>query len=137
MFVVFGPTQLPIGWVPEALTPGVNWPRREADHSPPSSAEVKNKWKYTSTPLIKKWISIYDVVLSQAQGQLNLLPLTYCAGIYLEYPDSGMIQSAVTAKRTELLFSKFCQSSLSVCLSVCLWHEEYYSAFPSSDVILQ
>jgi hypothetical protein len=23
---------------------------READHSPPSSAEVKNAWSYTSTP---------------------------------------------------------------------------------------
>jgi hypothetical protein len=26
------------------------WPGREADHSPPSSAEVKNAWSYTSTP---------------------------------------------------------------------------------------
>jgi hypothetical protein len=25
---------------------------READHSPSSSAEVKNEWSYTSTPLI-------------------------------------------------------------------------------------
>jgi hypothetical protein len=25
-------------------------PGREADHSPPSSAEVKNAWSYTSTP---------------------------------------------------------------------------------------
>jgi hypothetical protein len=25
-------------------------PRREADHSPPTSAEVKNAWIYTSTP---------------------------------------------------------------------------------------
>jgi len=29
-------------------------------HSPPSSAEVKNAWHYTSTPLIR----LYDVVLS-------------------------------------------------------------------------
>jgi hypothetical protein len=28
---------------------GVKRPRREADHSPPSSAEVKNAWSYTST----------------------------------------------------------------------------------------
>jgi hypothetical protein len=27
-------------------------PGNEADHSPPSSAEVKNAWSYTSTPLI-------------------------------------------------------------------------------------
>jgi hypothetical protein len=29
--------------------PGVQRPGREADHSPPSSAEVKNAWSYTST----------------------------------------------------------------------------------------
>jgi hypothetical protein len=32
---------------------GVKQPRREADHSPPSSAEVKNVWIYTSTPPIR------------------------------------------------------------------------------------
>jgi hypothetical protein len=29
---------------------GVKWPGCEADHSPPSSAEVKNAWSCTSTP---------------------------------------------------------------------------------------
>jgi hypothetical protein len=28
----------------------VKQPGREADHSPPTSAEVKNAWSYTSTP---------------------------------------------------------------------------------------
>jgi hypothetical protein len=32
-----GLTQPPIQWVP-----GVKWPEREPDHSPPSGAEVKN-----------------------------------------------------------------------------------------------
>jgi hypothetical protein len=44
------PTQLPIEWVPGAPCLGVKRPGREADHSPPSSAEVKNAWHYTSTP---------------------------------------------------------------------------------------
>jgi hypothetical protein len=35
------PTQSPIQWVPWALSLGVKRPGREADHSPPSSAEVK------------------------------------------------------------------------------------------------
>jgi hypothetical protein len=43
------PTQSPIQWVPEAFSLGVKRPGREADHSPPSSAEVKNVWGYTST----------------------------------------------------------------------------------------
>ena len=30
--------------------PRVNQPRREIDHSCSSSAEITNKWKYTSTP---------------------------------------------------------------------------------------
>jgi len=38
------PTQLPIQWVPGAPSLGVKLPEREADHSPPSSAEVKNAW---------------------------------------------------------------------------------------------
>jgi hypothetical protein len=45
-----GPTQPPIQWVPGALSPGVKRQEREADHSPPISAEVKKMWIYTSTP---------------------------------------------------------------------------------------
>jgi hypothetical protein len=45
-----GPTQLPIQWVPEDLSLGIKRPGREADHSPPSNAEVKNAWIYTSAP---------------------------------------------------------------------------------------
>jgi hypothetical protein len=44
------PTQPRIQWVPGILSLGVKWPGREADYSPPSSAEVKNAWSYTSTP---------------------------------------------------------------------------------------
>jgi hypothetical protein len=47
-----GPTQPPIRSVPGALPPGGGAKRlgREADHSPPSSGEVKNAWSYTFTP---------------------------------------------------------------------------------------
>jgi hypothetical protein len=38
---VLGPTVPPIQWVPAALSLGVKRPGREADHSHPSSAEVK------------------------------------------------------------------------------------------------
>jgi hypothetical protein len=34
-------TQPPIQWVSGAFSPGVKRPGREADHSPPASAEVK------------------------------------------------------------------------------------------------
>jgi len=47
-----GPTQPPIQWIPWAFKPGVKRPGREANHSPPSSAEFKNEYSYTSTPPI-------------------------------------------------------------------------------------
>jgi hypothetical protein len=58
-----GPTQPPIQCVPGDLSLV-----READHSPPSSAEVKNVWSYTSTPqyTFTAWCSV------KAQGQLYL-----------------------------------------------------------------
>jgi len=46
-----GPTQPPIEWVVGALTSGVKWMGREADHLSPSSAEVKTAWSYTPLPL--------------------------------------------------------------------------------------
>jgi hypothetical protein len=36
-----GPTQSPVKWVPGAFSPEVKRRGREADHSPPSSAKVK------------------------------------------------------------------------------------------------
>jgi len=38
---VLGPTQPPMQWIPGSLSSGVKRPRHEADHPPPSSAEVK------------------------------------------------------------------------------------------------
>jgi hypothetical protein len=38
-----GPTQPPTQWVPGALPLGVKSPGREADHSPPSNGEVKER----------------------------------------------------------------------------------------------
>jgi hypothetical protein len=66
--MALGPTQPPIQWVTGALSLGVRRPGREAYHSPPSSAEVKNGWSCTSTPPIR-----HGVVLNEAQGQLYFL----------------------------------------------------------------
>ena len=43
-----GPTQPPVKWVPR-LYRGKVRPGRAADHSPPSSAAVKEEYSYTST----------------------------------------------------------------------------------------
>jgi hypothetical protein len=58
--MALGPTQPPIQWVPGALSLGVKQLGHEADHSPPSSAKVKNAWSYTSTPPVR----LHGVVLS-------------------------------------------------------------------------
>jgi hypothetical protein len=68
-----GPTQPPIQWVTEAISLGVKRPGRKADHSPQSSAEVKNAWSYTllAQYAYMVWWSV------KAQGQLYLLPLPF------------------------------------------------------------
>jgi hypothetical protein len=37
---------------------GLKRPGRETDHLPPSSAEVKNTWIYTTTPHTSSWHSV-------------------------------------------------------------------------------
>jgi len=49
----------PIQWVPAALSSGVERSGRVADHSPHSTAAVKNAWRYISNP-----IRLRGVVLS-------------------------------------------------------------------------
>jgi hypothetical protein len=62
------------------LEPGVKQPGCEADHSPPSSAEVRNAWSCTFPPpyvfmvccLIEQRTCLHDMLLSYTQGQFCL-----------------------------------------------------------------
>jgi hypothetical protein len=47
------PNQSTTQWTPKGSFPGVKRPGRESDHSPTSSAEVKNEWICTSTHPIR------------------------------------------------------------------------------------
>jgi hypothetical protein len=69
-----GSTQPPIQWVLGALSLGVKLPGRETDHSPPSSAQIKNGWSYTSPPQCASmvWCSVKKV-----QRQLYLTELYF------------------------------------------------------------
>jgi hypothetical protein len=40
-----------------SLLPGVKWQEREADHSPPTSVEVKKTWVYIIAPHTSSWHS--------------------------------------------------------------------------------
>jgi hypothetical protein len=51
-----GPTQPPIQWVPGTLSLGVKRPGREADHSPRSNSEVKERVElYLHSPDTPSW----------------------------------------------------------------------------------
>jgi hypothetical protein len=52
-----GPTQVLIQWVPEALSLGVKSQGREADHSPPTNADVKNGASIHPLPHTPPWRS--------------------------------------------------------------------------------
>jgi hypothetical protein len=71
---VLGPTQPPIQWVPGTLFLGLKRSGREADHLPPSSAEVKNTWSYASTPQYA-FLAWYSV---KSTGTTLALPFTVC-----------------------------------------------------------
>jgi len=51
--LALGPTQPSIQWVLGSLASGIRRTGREFYHSPPSGAEVKNEWSYTSAPSIR------------------------------------------------------------------------------------
>jgi hypothetical protein len=46
-----GPKLPSVQWIPGVLSPGVKRSKREADHSPPSSAEASFIWSFTLMPL--------------------------------------------------------------------------------------
>jgi hypothetical protein len=52
-----GPIQSHIQWVLGALSPRVNRQGREADHSPPTSAEFKNGGAIPPLPYMSSWHS--------------------------------------------------------------------------------
>jgi hypothetical protein len=54
---ILGLTQLPIEWLPGALSLWVKRQGRESDHSPPSSAEVKKGGAIPPLPHMSSWHS--------------------------------------------------------------------------------
>jgi hypothetical protein len=56
LLMYLGPTQPPVQWVPGALSLGIKRQGREADHSPTSSAEVKECVElYIHSPSTSSW----------------------------------------------------------------------------------
>jgi hypothetical protein len=106
-----GPTQPPIQWLSGSLSLEVKRPEREAHHSPPYSAEVKNACTYTSTHpyAFILWCS----VKAQRQFYIYLLHFTFILQPYLCYS-----QQRESLLQFTFLFS--CQLLFKTVLQVCL-----------------
>jgi hypothetical protein len=50
------PTQPPIQWVPEVVSPLLKQQGREANHFPPSTAKIKNGGVLTPLPHTSLWL---------------------------------------------------------------------------------
>jgi hypothetical protein len=66
-----------------SLSLGVKRPGREANHSHPSSFEVKNVWSYTSTPQYTFMACCSSK--KKARGQLHLYPYMKCFFFLFSY----------------------------------------------------
>jgi hypothetical protein len=82
-----GPTLLSIQWVSESLSLEVKRPGREADHSPPSSSEIKNAWSYICAPqyAFMAWCSVKQSTETTLPSPLHLplLRLLSCRHIFI------------------------------------------------------
>jgi len=124
------PASYPVG---TGGSQGVKRPAREADHSSPSSAEVKNGRSYTSTPQYTSmaWCSV------KAQGQLYLSP--YLTHIYgpkyvfrndTSYVKLGSITHFQLCFLTFILFSVLLplfHSCIVFSLSLCFYFPVYFT----------
>jgi hypothetical protein len=82
-----GSIQLPVQWVPGALSLGIKQLGREADHSPPSSAEVEECVElYHHSSNMPSWHGSW---LKKAQGQLYLYILLLFVECMLNFTRTG------------------------------------------------
>jgi hypothetical protein len=70
-----GLTEPPIQWIQGYPSPAVKRPGREADHSPLSSAEVKNAWTCTSTP---QYVFTVWCLVKHRDNFTFIIPLLSC-----------------------------------------------------------
>jgi hypothetical protein len=57
-------------------SPGIKWPGRETDHSPPSSIEVEKACSYTSTP---QYVLLAWCLVTHRENLPLPLPLCFCS----------------------------------------------------------
>lgn len=92
-----GSIQPPIQLIPGALSSGLKRPESEADHSPPTSAAVKNAWRCTSTP---PYISMACRLMKHNYSSLRYSSLL-CMDIFTFHP--YLLQSSYLSSYFSLL----------------------------------
>jgi hypothetical protein len=82
-------TQSHIQWTPVALSLSVKRPGHETDHSPPTSAEAKITWSYTSTV---PYVFIAQCLVKLRDNFLHFsayFTVLYIPCINILFPDEG------------------------------------------------
>jgi hypothetical protein len=69
---LYGPPQPPIQQVPGTLSPRVQWPGYDADHSSKTRTNIKDEWSYYSSSLYA-FIACIDSVLLSNTTKLVIL----------------------------------------------------------------
>jgi hypothetical protein len=70
----------------------VKWLGHEADHSPPSNAEVINVWSYTSTPSMSSWCGALLSTKTTLPYLQEQHPLMHCPSDHLIAQFKGPVQ---------------------------------------------
>jgi hypothetical protein len=117
-------------WVPGSLSQGVKRLGREADHSPPSSAVVKNAWSCTSAPEFA-----FMAWYSKHRGSFTYLFFNfYSAGYVFLFSNVDMLKCVLLPYCTVCSvfnYASFIYDLTLPYLSVCI-----LNACPSSGVIV-
>jgi hypothetical protein len=115
---LWGPPNLLSKGYGGALSPGVRRPGREVDHSPPTSAEIKKMWIYTSTP-----IHLHGIVLNYLRTgtTLPLLSLTpHMKGIRINVVLVVVVAAAAVGRWWLSCFSILLHWGITYSLVFCL-----------------
>jgi hypothetical protein len=145
-----GPTPSLIQWVLWVLSTGVKRQGREADHSPPTSAEVKKTWIYKSTLpyifmaycLVKHRDNFTFILLLALRCEINSLQnykitqsVCYMSGAKSRRLHYSIYYANIIAQFSDIkypCFPCFLHSCLSLCLTVARrQYKKMYSFFDS------
>jgi hypothetical protein len=140
--MALGPTQPPIQWVPGALSLGVKQLGHEAEHSPPSSAEIK-EWVelYLHSPNMPSWhgtqlkniltypsfmiISHHSRVYNRNDEILCCLVQNFCQKLLANKKPSPLLQQCI-GELNEICCCIFLHSSvLGLCVVIWEWHKHH------------